>query len=62
MTLSTLLFEVEELFDIKDTSLLSFLFDACSIDAINPNIRSLRTNVLLCSISASFCLSKSKIS
>ena len=60
MTSFVLLFEEKELFENKEISLFSFLFEA-SIDAINPNTRSLRTNVLLSSISASFCSSKSKI-
>ena len=61
MTSFALLFEEKELFENKEISLFSFLFEASSIDAINPNTRSLRTNVLLSSISASFCSSKSKI-
>ena len=61
MTSSTLLFNVEELTEIQET-LFSFLFEASSIDEINPNIRSLHTNVLLSSISVFFCSSKAKIS
>ena len=60
MTSSTLLFEVEKLFEIKETSLFLFLFEAPSVDAINPNIRSLGTNVLLSSVSASFALANQK--
>ena len=56
-TSSTLLFEVEELFEIKEALLFSSLFEASSLVAINPNIQSLRSNVLLSSISASICSS-----
>ena len=38
MTSWTLLFKVEELFEVKEILLFSFLFGASSIDAINPNI------------------------
>ena len=38
MTSWTLLFKVEELFEVKEILLFPFLFGASSIDAINPNI------------------------
>ena len=56
MTSPSLLSHAEELFEIKEKLLFTFLFEASSIDTINPNIQS--TNVLLSSISASFVLTK----
>ena len=38
MSLSTFLFEVEELFEIKEAPLFPFLFEASFVDAINPSI------------------------